>query len=87
VTWQKKGNGLEYYVKHEGDCASYRVQNGDTVSITHAGFVAEDGAIKQFDGNIEDELFKVTIGEGRLIFGMEHGMLGQCLAETRVSAI
>ncbi len=82
--WQQKGNGLQYYVKREGDCASYRVQNGDTVSITHAGFVTEGGVVRQFDGNVEDELFKVTIGEGRLIFGMEHGMIGQCLEETRV---
>ena len=28
-------------------------------------------------GNVENELFKVTIGERRIIQGMEQGMVGQ----------
>lgn len=100
---QNQENGLAYITKTAGECESYIVQAGDEVYITHAGFT-EQG--RQFDGNVQDELFKgrvhsnlemqwlpqkadgegspVVIGQRRVIQGMEQGMLGQCLKETRL---
>jgi len=81
ATWSAKGNGLAYFTKNTGECDTWVVQEGDEVWITHAG-LNEQG--RQFDGNVADELLKVVIGQRRVIQGMEQGMIGQCLTETRL---
>ncbi|EKX53065.1 hypothetical protein GUITHDRAFT_150514 [Guillardia theta CCMP2712] len=77
----KGGDGVQYIVKEKGDCSSYVVQDDDIVFISHAGYLVDTR--QQFDGN-GDAFLKVKIGQGSIIKGMETGIKGQCVGETRI---
>ena len=61
---------LHFMIKEKGDC-SIRVRSGDQVRITHAGFHERNGQPTKFDGNIEGEPLKVTVGKRKVIAGMD----------------
>jgi len=73
--------GILFQTKEDGDCKAFQVQQDDTVMIQHAGFV--EASHQQFDSN-GDAPFKVKIGGGTVITGMEEGMKGMCKGETRL---
>lgn len=69
-------------------CNALRVQKGDTVHITHVGFLEEtDGKHRQIDSNCapgaeECEPLAFTVGERLIIRGMERAVVGVCEGET-----
>lgn len=81
-----ESNGIRYVTLKQGDCRK-KAEFGDVVHITHIGAkpgLDEQGQqrMEQFDGS-GDKPLKVTLGENRIIKGMERGMLGQCQGEQR----
>jgi len=56
---------------------------GDTVMISHKGFYGQQA----IDATKEGEPLKVTIGSLLILEGMELGMVGQCVGETRKMTI
>mmetsp|Transcript_1938 Transcript_1938/g.3519 ORF Transcript_1938/g.3519 Transcript_1938/m.3519 type:complete len:200 (+) Transcript_1938:69-668(+) len=81
--WEQRGD-LVFQTMDSGNCDDYQVVEGDEVWITHAGHTVEDQV--QFDGNGVEPL-KFTLGGGTVLRGMEVGMEGMCVGETRVLLI
>lgn len=65
-------------IEESPDCQD-RVKSGDIVSIRHSGFAGE----RQIDADGGEPL-TIQVGVGRLLLGMEKGLIGQCVGETRV---
>ena len=69
-------------------CNSLRVQKGDTVHITHTGFLEEsDGMQRQIDSNCAPDAeectpLAFTVGARLIIRGMERAVVGVCEGET-----
>jgi len=63
---------------------SEQSRNGDTISVTYKGFLA-DG--KVFDTNEGKDPIRFVLGEGRVIKGWEKGLLKTCAGEKVVMII
>merc|ERR1739838_1205815 len=63
---------------------SEQSRNGDTISVTYKGFLA-DGTV--FDTNEGKEPISFVLGEGRVIKGWERGLLKTCPGEKVIMII
>ncbi|HXX53224.1 MAG TPA: FKBP-type peptidyl-prolyl cis-trans isomerase [Thermodesulfovibrionales bacterium] len=61
-----------------------RVKKGDTVVISYHGRL-EDGTV--FDSTEDRNPLEVTLGEGELIPGLEQGILGMTLGESKTIVV
>ena len=59
-------------------------KNGDTVKVHYTG-ILEDGTV--FDTSIEQEPLEFTLGEGQLIPGFEHAVIGMEVGESKTVTI
>ena len=58
-----------------------RAQNGDRIAIEFTGSLFKDRSV--FDSSVWGDPFHFTVGAGQVIKGLDQGLLGSCLGETR----
>jgi FK506-binding protein 2 len=76
------GDGLKVLVTYRPKSCQHHAQRGDIIHYHYVGRLAEDGTIfgKSFDYNTP---YIVALGHGRIIEGMDRGLMGTCLWERR----
>ena len=76
-------------IKEESCRPDDKVKKGDTVFIHHNGFVDDEGGRRRMDSNCPDrdapecEALSFVVGGKRIIKGLERGVVGMCVGETR----